>query len=1143
MTEQLIGQTLGHYRLDGLLGRGGTGAVFKAYDLKLDREVALKVVDPGLTRIADFQARFEAQARAMARLDDPGLARVFDFGQDRALFYVVMELLKGDNLLRLLRDLRLEKEWIALKDAIPLGRQICLALHHAHQHGLLHLDIRPNNVMFKYEPTAGLPYQAVLTDLGLEEVYRLAAPERLPAAALSYRAPEQILGQPGDARSDIYALGVLLYMLATQKMPASFKTEAEAVAFHQAQSPPSPAAVRPDLPPQMVEIILKAMAKNPADRYADAAELAEALASAVSTEPAPAGLAASEEAQTSPLGQIIIQNPDGTRLTRPMPGRAMTIGRDADNEVALDAPNISRRHAQILFDGQVYQVVDLGSTNGSYLDQLRLTPRQPAVWRPGQVLRLGDHQLYLPGEAEPGPAETERAMQAAPPAPIERLAEGGQVEVVIEPDQLWVAPGQGVQGRITVINHRAETDIFHIAVEGFRPNWILDLPRTIELPAGGRQTVTFTVQPPLSPQARAGRYRLTVQVVSQKMPGRAIVATRTLTIAAYGQFDTTLWPEKHKAGQRGQVQIENQGNVPQGFNLTFLSEGETLTFTPPEGHLRIPEGETAVAEFQVDLRRPQWVGGQQTHNYTARVQGGEGGSKTHQGVVTSAGLMPVWALSLILFVCLALTIAGIFIYNLGNLWVEEADATATALVEAPKATATAQALAAQATVQAATATAIYLTQDDDRDGLTNSQELAHNTLPNKRDTDEDGLDDGDEVKRGTDPLSPDTDHDGLKDGDEVSRGINPLSPDTDGDGIPDASDPDPGRLPTVTPGPTATPTPVNLPPLVSMTQPFPGAAFAAPANITLAASASDRDGVIVRVEFFAGPVLIGSVERSPFSLTWYNVGAGDYVVTAIATDDDGAKATSPGVNISVNQPANAPPTITMVEPFNGANFAAGGNILIAVIADDSDGRVVEVQFYAGVTLLEIVTSRRTRYEYLWRNVPPGAYTLSAIAVDDREGATTSALVNITVQQPPNIPPTINLTAPRNGDIFPSGTLITLAASAGDVDGVVTRVDFFANGAIVGSTATSPYTITWSSAIPGPYVLTADATDDDGAAQTSGAVNITLTSPTTGTQRYLPPPEAAEVVKKVEIPYFKKWRKALSRDWRYDIMQIRVAGRQ
>jgi hypothetical protein len=217
-------------------------------------------------------------------------------------------------------------------------------------------------------------------------------------------------------------------------------------------------------------------------------------------------------------------------------------------------------------------------------------------------------------------------------------------------------------------------------------------------------------------------------------------------------------------------------------------------------------------------------------------------------------------------------------------------------------------------------------------------------------------------------------------------------------------------------------------------------------------------------------------------------------LTAIATDDDGGTATSAPVSIGVSEPANVAPRISISEPLPGATFEAGGNILIAALAEDDDGQVVEVQFYSGTTLLDIITSRRTRYEYLWRNVTPGSYALSTVAFDDDGASSTSSLVEITVNQAPNVPPTVNLTAPGNNETFFTNTPILFAAEASDVDGSVAQVDFFVNGALFNSVSTSPYTITWTTTTSGTYTITADAVDDDGARRTSPAVAITVEDP-------------------------------------------------
>ncbi len=434
MTERLIGQTLDHYRLDSLLGSGVSGAVFKAHDLKSQRDVALKVIKPQLTQSPDRQIAFAEQAGRFTQLDHPGIVKVVDFGQANAIFYLVMELLSGDNLLQMLRELRLAKRWIELKDAIPLARQVSLVRHYARQHDIAYQDVRPNNIMFKYERSgeresrAGLPYQAVLTDLSLDPSQTLALHDPFPPALLPYLSPEQVLvgleqsGQPTDSPSDVYALGVLLHVLALQNPPATFKTLSEAIDFHQTQTLPAPRSIRPDLPPAVADTISRAVAKDPADRFPDAAAFAEALVQLLpdTAPPQPAAqlaaqsepervVAASAEAEgeaeapvqlepsePSEPATIFIQTPEGAVRTisiQAIQEQQIIIGRASDNQIVLDFPDISRRHAQVVFDGQTCQVIDLGSTNRSYLDQLELAPHEATLWKPGQTLRIGDRRL------------------------------------------------------------------------------------------------------------------------------------------------------------------------------------------------------------------------------------------------------------------------------------------------------------------------------------------------------------------------------------------------------------------------------------------------------------------------------------------------------------------------------------------------------------------------------------------------------------------------------------------------------------------------------------------------------------------------------------------------------------------------------
>ncbi len=280
----------------------------------------------------------------------------------------------------------------------------------------------------------------------------------------------------------------------------------------------------------------------------------------------------------------------------------------------------------------------------------------------------------------------------------------------------------------------------------------------------------------------------------------------------------------------------------------------------------------------------------------------------------------------------------------------------------------------------------------------------------------------------------------------------------------------------------------NVPPTVSLTSPANGATFIAPANITLTANASDSDGSVTRVDFYQGVTLIGTATASPYTITWNNVAAGSYSLTARATDNLGATTTSAAVTITVN--ANAPPVVSITSPANGATFNAAANITVTANASDSDGTVSRVDFYQGATL--IGTSTTSPYTVTWSNVAAGSYSLTARATDNLGATTISTAVTITVNA--NAPPAVSITSPTTGAIFTAPANITVTANASDSDGSVSRVDFYQGATLIGTTTTSPYTVNWNNVAGGSYSLTARATDNLGATTTSAPVNLTVNAP-------------------------------------------------
>ncbi|MGH9968424.1 MAG: protein kinase domain-containing protein [Pyrinomonadaceae bacterium] len=255
------------YRLDSEIGRGGMGVVYRATDLELMRDVAVKVL-PGTMSAPESRTRLLREARAAAALNHPHIISVYDVGEAGGMPFFVMELVLGPTLSR--------ERPIDLPRIIELACQICAALDHAHSNSIVHRDLKPDNVLLS---TAGESGQVKLADLGL------ALPgygERISRAGIivgtaAYMAPEQALGQPVDGRADLYALGVLLYELTTGRLPFAGDDPLTIVSQHVHAPVVPPRALRPDLPRALESAILRLLAKDPAQRFATAAETAVAL--------------------------------------------------------------------------------------------------------------------------------------------------------------------------------------------------------------------------------------------------------------------------------------------------------------------------------------------------------------------------------------------------------------------------------------------------------------------------------------------------------------------------------------------------------------------------------------------------------------------------------------------------------------------------------------------------------------------------------------------------------------------------------------------------------------------------------------------------------------------------------------------------
>ena len=286
-TDPLISTTLGNYEIVGRIGKGGMATVYRARQVNMQRDVAIKIISADLAEDPQFMARFEREAQVIANLQHPRILPVHDFGHEGEIAYLVMRLIEGESLYT-----RLRRGALPLRQASKYVDQVSEALDYAHSQGVIHRDLKPNNVLIDEWDNL------YLMDFGLAKI--VAASQSLTATGAvlgtpAYMAPEQWRGEPVDARTDVYALGVILYEMVVGHTPFESDTPFTLMYKHCNDAPPSPRDTSPELPEAVEGVILKALAKQPEQRFQSAGELAREFGavvrvagSLVLTPPAPA---------------------------------------------------------------------------------------------------------------------------------------------------------------------------------------------------------------------------------------------------------------------------------------------------------------------------------------------------------------------------------------------------------------------------------------------------------------------------------------------------------------------------------------------------------------------------------------------------------------------------------------------------------------------------------------------------------------------------------------------------------------------------------------------------------------------------------------------------------------------------------------
>lgn len=401
MTD-LIGKKLGQYELKEVAGVGGLATVYKAFQPALERWVAVKVLHSNDRMLL---ARFAREAKATARLRHRNILMVYEYGEEAGLPYIAMEYVAQGTLENYLTGQPLDLDFV-INNAIAIAR----ALHHAHEYGLIHRDVKPTNIMMPQ------PDWPLLTDFGLVKVTE--TDEELTASDVavgtpSYMPPEQASAEEVDGRADMYSLGVVMFHMITGRLPFDYNNINLQVFAHISEMPPNPCELNPACPPQLGKIILRTLEKMPDDRYANLQELADVLSRVRLESPQPLPtppVAAAQASSTAP--ETLRPAPDApppqniklllkdTGVTLEVPRQEkndLIIGRshkqaqvdiDLGPHGALEA-GVSRQHAHLFQQAGAWLIDDLESMNGTFVNQEKVIPGVPVPLANGDLIRCG----------------------------------------------------------------------------------------------------------------------------------------------------------------------------------------------------------------------------------------------------------------------------------------------------------------------------------------------------------------------------------------------------------------------------------------------------------------------------------------------------------------------------------------------------------------------------------------------------------------------------------------------------------------------------------------------------------------------------------------------------------------------------------
>jgi eukaryotic-like serine/threonine-protein kinase len=691
--NDLIGQQIDNYRIETLLGEGGMGAVYRAHDIHLNRPVALKKISSRLARKPDFQRRFLQEAQAAARLNHPSIVQIHHFGARQDALYMAMSYVPGQSLGTYIRRLQETGRVIMLSESLIITAQIAEALGYAHRQGVVHRDVKPDNIMLKPldapEREGEPPIRAVVTDFGLAKLLEggIETQTNTVLGTLPYMSPEQCRGRDIDGRSDIYSLGILLYQLVTGRLPFDIRSIGDAAEKHIRATPPSPLDIRPDLPPAVANIILKAIAKQPDERFQTGEEMARALRRVPVDETKLMTMAQTSTQEivslvTQLLPEVSTLDPPSTEtdLIRPSGGdylliqkqgeadythelkkAVVVIGRSQACDIVLDAPGVSRQHTRLERTATGWQISDMGSSNGTWVKESQLLPHIPETWEPGSVARIGPYFIRWQPAGTAVQADTSLTKTAPHTDVTQLLTMDGQLGVMVDPTNAEVRPGGRTQVQVELSNQGTRIDHFELGLSGLPAEWVTLPTEPVQLMPGGRSLLSLTIHPPRDSNAEAGRHTYQLTIKSASTGKQVADIEGSVTVEPFTGFSFDAHPTRLVNKGVCRISLQNEGNSEAVFEVSGRDPGGVVDFIGEESAVTVPPGQSVELPLRIQPQKRPFLGKTEVHPFQVQARTTTGESQQKQGVLEVRSRFSIWTIAIIPVLLMVCCIGGIVV--------------------------------------------------------------------------------------------------------------------------------------------------------------------------------------------------------------------------------------------------------------------------------------------------------------------------------------------------------------------------------------------------------------------------------------------------------------------------------------------------